>query len=355
MTTSNLTTWNANTSQIITYAMKYLGALGETEQPTAEEYNDCLWVLNAMIKQWIVKNDYAPGLKMWLRQRGFAFLANNTGTYVLGSAGGTGASYWTNTYQKTTVGANNIAGATSIKVVSTSAMIVQPQAASNAPQTIALQPNQIVGIQLDSGNIYWTTVSVVTDATTFTIPGPGLPSASNNRANLIFAFTKVATPPQVIENVILRDAQNNDTPVAVLTLNDWITLPSKQAPGYTGDPVAVYYEPDLFGFSGQGVGTLYLDVAGAQDTSKVLLISYVTEIQDFVNPADDMCFPKEWAMALVRGLARSVHSMFNTTWSQAQETETNQAIRFARNANNDRSTMGFIPGNRGQEVVTMWR
>ncbi len=354
MATSNSTSWNATTNSIVTYAAKYLGFLGEGSQLSATEYNDCLWFLNAMVKQWIAKNDYAPGLKMWLRQRGFAFLSSTTGSYQLGSLGGTGVSYWANSYQYTISAGSNNAGATTINVVTSNGLTVAPIPASNASLTAALVPGMQVGIQCDDGSLFWTTVSTVPNGTSFTIP-TGLLVSSNQSGNVIFAFSTVATAPQVIENAVLRDAQQNDTVIQMLNLNQWMSSPSKQAPGFTGDPIAIYYEPQLFGNNGLGGGVLYTDVAGAQDTSKVLMLSYVTEIQDFVNPSDEMYFPKEWAMALTRGLARTIAPMFNVEWTAAMEKETMDAFRFARNAHSKTSGMGFAPGIRGGEIVTQWR
>jgi hypothetical protein len=68
-----------------------------------------------------------------------------------------------------------------------------------------------------------------------------------------------------------------------------------------------------------------------------------------------MYFPKEWAMALVRGLAKATHSMFNVEWSQQQEQETATAFRYAKNANQKKSGMGFAPGMRGGEAILQWR
>lgn len=354
MTTSNTTTWNATTNSIITYAVKYLGKLGEGEQLSSEEYNDCLWWLNAMCKQWIVKNDYAPGLKMWLRKRGFAFLSSTTGTYILGSAGGTGTSYWTEQYQYTTSAGSNNAGASTIKMTTTSAMVIAPQAASNTSSTAALVAGMSIGIQCDDGSLFWSKVLTVPNGTTCTI-SPSLPVSSNNIGNVIFAFTTIASPPQIIESATLRDAQQNDTPMQILGLSQWMTLPSKQAPGFSGDPISIYYESDLFGNGGAGTGTLYTDVAGSQDISKVVMLSYMTEVQDFVNASDEMYFPKEWAMALTRGLARSIHSMFNAEWTEQQEQETATAFRYAKNAHQKKSGIGFAPGIRGSETQAQWR
>ena len=355
MSTSGSVSWSATTNNIITYAMKYLGKLGEGDNLTSEEYNDLLWFLNAMVKQWIAKNDYAPGLKMWLRQNGVAFLANNTGQYVLGSVGGNAPSYWTNSYLYSVSGGANAPGATTINISTTTRMSIAPTPASNTSTTGALQPNMYVGIQCDDGSLYWTTVQSVTDSTTFTIPSPGLTVSSNNNGNVIFAFSTVATPPQVIEYAVLRDAQQNDTPIQSITLEDYMVMPSKVAPGFVGDPIAIYYQPFLVNGNGQSYGTMFTDVAGAQDTSKVIVLSYMQEIQDFVNPNDQVYFPKEWTMALVRGLAKATHTMYNATWTQEMEQETSSAIRFARNTNNKKTSQGFAVGIRGGEIQQQWR
>lgn len=353
MSTSGTVSFTVTASQIINYAAKQCGKLADGDTLTTNEYTDCLFFLNAMIKQWIAKNDYAPGIKMWTRQRGYQFLAATTGIYSLGAIGGSGSSYWTNNYSYTTSGGGNAKNATTIHVATTTAATnnMQPNIGS---QTSALTIGQHVGIQLDSGDIYWTTISTVPTGATITIP-TGIPSTSNNVSNMIFAFSTVATPPQYIENIQLRDNQGNDTPVQMLNLNDYMNLPSKQASSYSGDPIAVYYEPHLVGNSGQGYGLLHTDVAGAQDCSKILVISYFSEIEDFVNTTDEMYFPKEWALALILGLARIISPMFNAPWTREQEADRLIAFRDARNTNNKTSSMGFAPGIRGGGMGPFWR
>ena len=346
MATSGSVSFTTTTDNIITYAVKYIGKLGEGDSLTSEEYNDCLFFLNSMVKQWIAKNDYAPGLKMWLRKRGFLFLNNSTGIYTVGSFGNSAASYWTNTFGLTSSGCTNAQGATTVKLATTSALPLNMQP-NTAGSTLQLVPNMYVGIELDSGALFWTKIATVPTSTTITIASPGLPSSSNNIGNVVYAFSTIATPPQVIENIVLRDNDANDTPVQLLTLDQYMQLPSKQSPGYLGDPIAAYYEPHLVGGNGYGYGLLYTDFAGAQDVSKYFCISYVSEIEDFVNPSDEMCFPKEWGMALIKGLARHIAPMFNATWTQAMEESAIGAIRLARNANNKKTDVGFAVGDRG--------
>jgi hypothetical protein len=353
MATSGAVSFTITAQQIVNYACKVLGKLADGDSLTTNEYNDCLFFLNALTKQWISRNDYAPGIKMWTRARGYQFLSYITGIYTLGATGGTGATHWTNNYSQTTSGGSNAIGATTIHVATTTAA-TNNMRTDISSQTSAISIGQHVGIQLDSGDIFWTTVSTVPTGTTITIP-VGLPSASNNIGNMVFTFTTPATPPQVIESVQLRDNQSNDTPVQILTLEEYMSLPSKQAPNYIGDPIAIYYEPHLVGNSGQGYGLLHTDVAGAQDTSKVLVISYLSEIEDFVSTTDEMYFPKEWGLALIYALARVIAPMFNATWTQEMQTTAMISLREARNSNNKKTSLGFIPGARGGELQPQWR
>src|SRR5450755_2172900 len=74
-------------ADIVREMMLNCGAIGESETPTAQEYNDCGRKLNMMVKQWMGKQDFAPGLKMWTRDRGDLFLSYSQYQYQLGPTG----------------------------------------------------------------------------------------------------------------------------------------------------------------------------------------------------------------------------------------------------------------------------
>jgi len=353
MSTSGNTSFTVTQDMIITKAAKIIGKQGDNASLTAEEYNDCRDMLNLMVKQWIAKNDFAPGLKMFSRKMGFLFLSTNTGTYTLGSAGGTGASRWTNNFATTNSTGSNPAGANTIHVATTTNAVMNMQPDTDS-QTGPLANNQVIGIQLDNGSMYWSTITNVPSANTVTIAGT-LPASSNSIGNVVYAFSTIASPPQVIEKVVLRDSNGEDTPVRLVNMEDWMNNPSKQSPGYTGDPVSVYYEPHLNGNNGQGIGYLHTDVAAAQDVSKYLVILYLTEFEDFVNPSDEMYFPKEWGMALIYGLGKHIGPMFDMVWTNEMKEIEMSSIRFARNANNRKSIDFFQPGNRGDTNIPNWR
>src|SRR5262252_6133202 len=87
MTTSGTFVFTVNAADIVREMMLNIGAIGESETPTAQEYNDCLRKLNMLVKQWMGKQDFAPGLKMWTRQRADLFLGYSQYQYRLGPTG----------------------------------------------------------------------------------------------------------------------------------------------------------------------------------------------------------------------------------------------------------------------------
>ncbi len=86
-TTSNSFNFPTTRDQIIRDAMLNIGAIGEAEVPTSQETSDCAYKLNMLVKQWMGKQDFAPGLKMWTRQRGDLFMSASRGQYQLGPTG----------------------------------------------------------------------------------------------------------------------------------------------------------------------------------------------------------------------------------------------------------------------------
>jgi hypothetical protein len=317
MATSGVYTFSVNSTDIIREAMLNIGKLGEAENPTSQEFTDCLRKLNMLAKQWMAKQDFAPGLKMWKRRHGDLFLSTTTGKYNLGFTG----DHWTNTSFLAFTTATALAGATSISV-------------PNANITVGDQ----VGIVLDSGVLYWTTVSTKVSTTGITIPVSGLPTQASSGSE-VFNYTTQAQRPEIIETVVLRDSTYSDIPMKAITLQDYDMLSYKVQPGAQSDPTYYYYEAQLTN------GVLYLDVPGAADTSKHLHISYMEPVQDFVNTTDTPDYPQRWYMALTWGLTKQIAPMFNLPFSKDMQDNLNDALAIAREPDSDVNNIYFVPGN----------
>jgi hypothetical protein len=317
---------------IIREAMLDIGAIGESEIPTAQEFVDCARKLQMLVKQWMSSQDFAPGLKMWERQRGALFLTTTRGQYQLGPNGDNWAAGVTNggvgqLYGQTQLTASGLSGATTLSVGSVSQLNV----------------NDFVGIVVNS-DIFWTTVATI-GATSFTIPGPGIPAAASVGA-YVWNYTTKAQRPLAIVTCVLRDININDTPMNVLTLQDYEILPTKAMPTFQADPSAYYYESQFAsGTSVAGSGQLYLDVGGAQDVTKHLHIVYVRPIMDVNNPTDNVEYPQQWYRPLCWGLAREISGMFDAVWTQDMDFNYREACAMAREADAETTSVYFQPNS----------
>jgi hypothetical protein len=266
-------------------------------------------------------------IKMFQRQYGFMFLQPNTGTYVLTA----GQTYWANSFVTTTGNGNNIAGITN---------------SIHLANVAAIQPGAVVGLQDDTLFINWATVLAVNVAANTINTDNALVHTMNSKSDIVYIITDGSSqPPQEIEQVVLRDSGGNDTPMKSLTQSEWFAMPSKQAPSFTGDPIAYYYEPHLVGSN--TFGYLFTDVNGATDTTKYLYVAYIRELQDIVNTTDLLEMPKEWYRWFLYELAYDLSDDFSVQWTQEKELKRQEARKDALGSNPQRSAAGFMPGNRG--------
>ncbi len=314
--------------EIIRESMLNVGAIGESEVPTAQEVTDCARKLNMMAKQWMSSQDFSPGLKMWERQRGDLFLVSNRGQYQLGPTGDNFAAAVTNggvgqTYGQTQLTANMAQGATALYVNAVSQLNV----------------GDFIGIVVGS-DIYWTTIS--SKGVNFvSIPAPGLSGAAASGA-YVFNYTTKGQRPLAIVTCVLRDIYNNDTPMNTMTLQDYEILPTKAMPSFQSDPTAYYYESQFVsGTSNQGSGQLYLDIGGAQDVTKHLHLVYMRPIMDFNNPGDNPEYPQQWYRALCWGLSREIAGMFDAVWTQDMDLNYREAVAMAREADAETTSLYF--------------
>jgi hypothetical protein len=314
VTTSGVFSFTVNRDQVIRDAMLNIGKLDEMETPSAQDITDCNLKLNMLIKQWMGRTDFAPGLKVYKRKWGYLFLSNSTGKYLVGP----NATGWTNTFVRplTTV----TASAGSITVDSAT----------------GIATNYYIGIQLDSGALFWTTVSgVVGLVVSLSV---ALPSQSASGSQ-VYCYQTIAQQPLSIETAVLRDNYNQDTPLHFMrTVQDYANLPSKTDLQNISDPTAIYYEFQITN------SNLYTDCGAAQDVRKYIVMSYMEPVQDMVNPADNFEYSQECFLAISWGLSRQIAPMYNMPWTQLMESNYTTATMIAGHKDAEINTMFFQPG-----------
>jgi len=312
--------------------MLNVGAIGEAETPTAQEFSDCARKLNMMVKQWMGRQDFAPGLKMWTRSRGDLFLSYNQYQYALGPtgdqwAGGVAALPGAN-YGQDQLNSGAVAGATTLSV--------------GVGSTGNYSASDFLVIQLNNFDIYATTItSVNAGAGTLLIPGSGLPAAAS-AGNYLWNYTTKAQRPLAIETSILRDIFSNDTQQNPLNLQDYEALPTKTMPGTQSDPTAYYYESQI-GTSTAGNGQYYIDICGAQDVTKHIHAVFLRPVMDLNNPGDNPEYPQQWYRALCWGGSREICGMFDAVWTEDMQQNYLESVAMAREPDSDTTTFYFQP------------
>ena len=315
MTTSGSYSFSVSRDDIIRQALLNIKRLDPDESPTPAETQDCARMLNMMCKQWMGKSDFAPGLKVWTRRWGHRLLSNTAYSYTLGPA----AQGWTNELLSQKSTATAVSAATAVVVSS----------------AVGIAGGNTAAVQLDTGALFYATISSVV-GTTLNLATP-LPSQAS-AGNQVFTYAVAAQAPLVIETAVLRDDDDSDTPLSIMTVQDYSMLPDKTSLTNVGDPAAIYWE------SGLGTSTLYTDVGAAQDTSKHIVLAYQEPVQDFINPLDTPHYPQEWYLALCWGLSEQIAPMFSAVWNEKMEQLKNSAIAIARNKGAEVSSLYFEPG-----------
>jgi len=316
MSTSGSYSFSVTRDDIIRQAMLNIKRLDPDDAPSPSELNDCARVLNMMVKQWMGKTDFAPGLKVWTRARVHVLLNGSGNGYTLNQTA---------------------QGVTTVLNVGTVASNAAQSAASVVLAGLVPVAGQTLALQGTDGNLEYYTISSVAGQTASITPSLTVAVNANAAA---YMYAAASVPPALleIESAILRDNTNSDTPLRIFTVQDWDMLPNKMDPTNQGDPIGILYEPGI------NQGVLWTDCGSCQDVSKHMILTGFLPVQDFVNPLDNPQYPQEWYLALCWGLAEQISPMFGANWGQKEESLKHNAIMIARNKGSEISSMYFQPG-----------
>lgn len=327
MSSSGVYVYTVTMATLIRNALINTGKIGGTQYIAPQLYTDCAVKLNLMVRQWMGKQDYAPGLKMWSRQNADLFLSTTRYAYKLGPSGdnwaaGIAVAQPNNqNYNQSQLTVAGTPGAVSLVV--------------GTAEIVNFTVGDFVVVELNTGDIFSSTVLTVNLGTgALTIPAPGLASASA-AGSYVWNYTTKGQRPLELVTCVLRDINQNDTPMDYMTIQTYSFLPTKTMPTYVSDPSAVYYEPDLVN------GTLYLDCGGAQDVTKHLNITHLRPLQAFVNPLDAPDFSEEWQLALEWGLTKQISPMLNAAFTKDMQDNLTEALAIARGANPETTELYF--------------
>jgi hypothetical protein len=311
MATSGSVNYSVTALDIIQDAYENIGVASADRALTAAEITLGMRKLNLIVKQWQGSNDFAPGLKMWSRKRGYVFLQKNQGSYELGPSG----DHATASYVSTTISVTEAAGQTALSIISES----------------GISASDYIGIELDSGSLKWTTV-VSTGSGTVTVTDALTGQAS--AGNRVFAYTTKLVRPLQILTAVLRDTNTQDTPIYPMLLDSYESLPDKTS---DGDPAFFYYESQLTD------GVFYLD-REPDDVTKVIRIVFLRPIEDLDVTTDDVDYPQVWFRALSAQLSIDLSVPYSRPVSAVLASIRDESLAIAQNADPETSEIYFQPG-----------
>jgi hypothetical protein len=292
MVTSGTSSFSPSATQIITSAYRKMAVINEDEQPTAGQFSDGLFALNAMTKEW-----EATGIHVWTEEEAILFLQQNQRRYLLGGTTTdhcSDASSWI----LSTLASNYAAGATAVQTSS----------------PIAALPGDNFGIVTNLGNAFWTTVQSVSGATV-NLAAPlsqpcsagaftfDYPVASQIVRPLRVPFCRrlqYALPP----NYGVSDEGGIITPLSpMMARKDYFDLPQPNNPGLV---TQAYYNP------ARDQGEMWVWNV-QQNANFGLRFTYYRPIQDWTTPANTADLPQEWSNALIWNLAQEMMLDFSVS------------------------------------------
>lgn len=325
MATSGSYNYSLTAADIIQAALEDIQVFQSGETVDSADQTIALRTLNLLVKQWSGTADGAAGLKVFSRQRVFLFPQANKARYLIGPASSDDRA--TTQYGKTTLSAAEAAGQTVLSITSNTDTTTFPGT------TVTMTASDLVGIELDSGSIEWTTISGTPGATmTIAVALTGAAASGN----YVYWFTSRAQRFVDLESAILQDLDTSaDTPLYVYReVSEYENLPQKNS---DGDPSALLNEPSLLN------NAITLD-SYPNDMHKVLRLTVLYPTEDYDATTNDIAYPQTWLAALEWELALRLCAKFQKGWSNEMQLNYNNAVGIARNYTPINSAGYFQPG-----------
>jgi hypothetical protein len=307
MTTSPDFTYNRN--QIISRALRLVGATQSGETPGPQEVQDAVDALNALVSEW-----QATGLHLWKESEGVLFLQPGQIKYGLGGSA-TDQSAITSTINASTTTAAVSAGNV-IPVASVTGIV----------------NGDNFGVMLASNILFWSTVTSIVGLNVH-LAAP-IPSAVNANAQTYDYTTRIIRPLRIIDARRYYIPSNIETPLNIMSRLDFREMPNKMS---TGPINQFFYDPQL------STGFFWSWPAPPDSLSKVNF-TWMEPIFNFNTAADQPDFPVEWYNCLVWNLAKEIMLEYDIPIQRAQAIQIRAKESFDLVSGFDREPESFFFG-----------
>lgn len=295
MTVSGSSAWNPAVTLMVAQSLRNLGVIAEDENPTGGMMSTAVLQLNS-----IVAAAQATGLHVWTEEEAILFPQVGVAKYIIGgptlalNANTADADSWV----QLTLSANAAGGATAIQVES----IVGVLAGDN------------IGIILNSGATFWTTVNGAPAGSAITL-ATALPSSGASSGAFALDYVTPIVRPLKVPNARLRylggngaPSNPNETPMTIMSRQEYMDLPNKLSPG---TPTQWFYSPQ------RDSGLFYIWPVPVT-TAWAIRFTWYRPLQDFFLPGNTMDFPQEWFAPLMWNLSRDLMGIYGTPVARQQ-------------------------------------
>lgn len=268
MATSGSIDFSVSRDNLIDLAHQHIGALGEGETCTSNQYTEGAKLLNM-----ICKARQADGMPLWALKKGYILPFTGASSIALGSTVQAVLSYVT-----TTTTAAAAAGASTIVVTSATGI----STAYN------------IGVWCTDNTIQWTTVNGAPSGTTVTLAATlTVGCASGARVFVYQTANRIGRPLRIIQTNVYNVSSGVSRPLRVMAMQDYNNLPNRTT---ASSPNSYAFDPQLT------TGDYYIYPRMAT-TDEILEIVFHRTFEDFDATGDTPDFPQEWYLALMTELA----------------------------------------------------
>ena len=265
MAVSESSNLSLNGQKIIKGAMRSIGVLGKGETMSDDDQADALEALELMVKSWV-----ADGANLWTLSEATLFLTAGTASYSLPG------SRAVSSYVETATSAAASSSATSITVDSIT----------------GIADNDVLGIQVDSDTMHWTTVNGTPSGSTINFDDALTADVDDDAKVYAYATTSLIVRPLKIISV-RRYHDGAETPVSRLSRDEYFNLSQKATSSIV---TQYYYDPS------RATGVLYV-WKPSDNVNDLLKFTWRRPVYDFDSVSNDPDFPQEWLETFKYNLA----------------------------------------------------
>lgn len=294
LSTSGTYAYSESVINILTASLRLAQIIGDEETPTGAQLQNGFDAFSAMVAGWS-----AAQMHVWCEEEMILFPQPEQVLYNLGPASTDHATLFSDLTQ-TSLAMNAVASATTLALASAAGISAGDQ----------------IGVQLDAGTNFWTTVDGAPSGNNVTI-ADALPSAATAPA-LVFDYTTPLMRPLRMMgyrrySLTSAVASRYDVPMAIWARLDYQAQPNKYTPGVI---TAAFFDPQ------QGEGAYTLPTAqlnlwpSPSDYTYAFRGTIQRPVQDLGSLANVPDFPVEWNAALKWNLAMEIGPQYGTTTEQ---------------------------------------